>query len=44
MKTFDNVVNGRRVRSPRSFESRNPATGETIGLVPHSSAEQVAQA
>lgn len=44
MKTYDNTVNGSAVGSARTFESKNPATGEVLGLVPHSSAEQVAQA
>src|SRR5689334_16707953 len=44
MTNFQNVLNGRRVSSPESFESRNPATGEVLGLVPHSTPEQVAQA
>ncbi len=44
MKTFQNTLNGRGVVSPHSFESMNPATGEVLGLVPQSSAEQVAQA
>ncbi|MCG3190066.1 MAG: Phenylacetaldehyde dehydrogenase [Burkholderiaceae bacterium] len=44
MKTYDNIVNGSAVGSARTFESKNPATGEVLGLVPHSSAEQVAQA
>jgi acyl-CoA reductase-like NAD-dependent aldehyde dehydrogenase len=44
MKTFANTVNGRAVSSTRTLESKNPATGEVLGLVPHSSAEQVAQA
>lgn len=44
MKTFANTVNGRAVNSSRSFESKNPATGEVLGFVPHSTAEQVAQA
>lgn len=44
MKTYANTVNGRPVLSERTFESRNPANGEVLGLVPHSSAEQVAQA
>ncbi|MDE2371496.1 MAG: aldehyde dehydrogenase family protein [Burkholderiales bacterium] len=44
MKTFDNTVNGAAVRSNRTFESKNPATGEAIGLVPHSSADEVARA
>lgn len=41
MRVFENVLNGRRVNSPRHFESRNPATGEVLGLVPHSTPEQV---
>lgn len=44
MRTFENTVNGQSVASARTFESKNPATGETLGLVPHSTAEQVAQA
>ena len=44
MKIFENVLNGRRVDSPTHFESRNPANGEVLGLVPHSTPEQVAQA
>jgi acyl-CoA reductase-like NAD-dependent aldehyde dehydrogenase len=44
MTTFENVLNGRRVGSPTHFESRNPATGEVLGLVPHSTPQQVAEA
>lgn len=44
MKSFANTVDGRAVKSASGFESKNPATGEVLGLVPHSSAEQVAQA
>ncbi len=44
MKTYENIVNGRSVASARTFESKNPATGEVLGLVPHSSAEQVDEA
>ena len=44
MKTYDNTVNGRPVGGARTFESKNPATGEVLGLVPVSSAEQVAAA
>lgn len=44
MMTFQNVLNGRRVPSPTTFESFNPATGEVLGLVPRSTPEQVAQA
>ena len=43
MKTYANTVDGRAVVSDRTFESRNPATGEVLGLVPHSTPEQVAQ-
>lgn len=44
MKTYTNTVNGRAEGAARTFESMNPATGATIGLVPHCSAEQVAAA
>lgn len=44
MQTFQNIVNGRGVSSPATFESRNPATDEVLGLVPSSTAGQVAQA
>ncbi|MDM0071439.1 aldehyde dehydrogenase family protein [Variovorax sp. J31P207] len=44
IKKYQNILNGSGVDSPHSFESKNPATGETLGLVPHSTAEQVAQA
>jgi acyl-CoA reductase-like NAD-dependent aldehyde dehydrogenase len=44
MRHFTNTCNGRPVASPTGFESRNPATGEVLGLVPESTAEQVAQA
>lgn len=44
METFSNVVNGRPVRSDSTFESKNPVNDETIGLVPHSTREQVLQA
>ena len=44
MKAFANIIDGRSVSSPSTFESRNPATGEVLGLVPHSTREQVAQA
>lgn len=44
MKTYTNTVNGRAEGAARTFESKNPANGATIGLVPHSSAEQVAAA
>ena len=33
MKTYANIVNGRPVLSERTFESRNPATGEVLGQV-----------
>ena len=44
LQTYPNTVDNRPVTSERSFESKNPATGEAIGLVPHSTAEQVEQA
>jgi len=44
LQTYPNIIDKRPVTSERSFESKNPATGETIGLVPHSTREQVAQA
>src|SRR5450830_1923411 len=44
MTTYPNIVAGQPVLSATTFESRNPATGELLGLVPHSSPEQVAQA
>lgn len=44
MKTYENTVGGRRMASLRTFESFNPATGEVLGLVPHSTPEQVREA
>jgi acyl-CoA reductase-like NAD-dependent aldehyde dehydrogenase len=44
VKTYENTVNGQRTRAEHCFESRNPATGEVLGLVPTSTAQQVAQA
>lgn len=44
MKTYRNIVNGQAVAALRTFESKNPANGETVGLAPHSSVEQVAEA
>jgi acyl-CoA reductase-like NAD-dependent aldehyde dehydrogenase len=41
---FSNIVDGRAVASERHFESRNPATGELLGWVPHSTPQQVADA
>lgn len=41
MKTFSNLVNGTLEASATTFESKNPATGESIGLVPNSTREQV---
>lgn len=43
-RIHDNTVNGRAVRAERSFDSHDPATGEVIGRVPHSSTAEVAQA
>jgi len=44
LKTFQNTIGGRQVGATRTFESRNPATGEPIGLVPHCDSLQVADA
>lgn len=44
METFNNVVNARAVASAELFRSRNPATGETLGMVPQSSADEVERA
>jgi acyl-CoA reductase-like NAD-dependent aldehyde dehydrogenase len=44
MKTCENIVGGRRVGSPTHFESTSPSTGEVLGKVPFSTAEQVAEA
>lgn len=44
MQTFLNTIDGRAVASPTTFESKNPANGEVLGLVPTSSREQVQQA
>lgn len=43
-QTHLNIVNGQRVDSPSHFESYSPATGELLGHVPRSTADQVAQA
>ena len=45
-KTFQNFIGGEWVDavSGETFESRSPATGETIGLFPKSGPEDVAQA
>jgi acyl-CoA reductase-like NAD-dependent aldehyde dehydrogenase len=44
LQSYFNSVDNRQITSERHFESKNPATGEAIGLVPHSTAEQVEQA
>ena len=44
MKTYLNFVNGQPVGSEQTFESRNPATGEVLGLAPISTASQVKSA
>lgn len=44
MQTYTNTSNGLAVDSAHHFESRNPATGEVLGLVPVSDATQVAAA
>lgn len=41
MQTYANVLNGRPETSSATFESRNPATGDVLGLVPFSTREQV---
>jgi alpha-ketoglutaric semialdehyde dehydrogenase len=45
-KTFQNFIGGEWLdaASAETFESRSPATGETIGLFPKSGAEDVARA
>lgn len=44
MRTYENTIGGQSVGAARTFESRNPATGEVLGLVPSSDTAQVAQA
>jgi acyl-CoA reductase-like NAD-dependent aldehyde dehydrogenase len=44
IQTYPNIVDNCPVTSERTFESKNPATGEAIGLVPCSTREQVEQA
>lgn len=44
MKIYQNILNGVSVESPSAFASRNPATGEVLAMVSHSTAGQVAQA
>ncbi|MGQ0711559.1 MAG: aldehyde dehydrogenase family protein [Rhodoferax sp.] len=44
MNTYCNTVNGQSVDSERRFQSFNPATGEVLGRVPHSTPEDVAHA
>lgn len=44
LPTYLNIIDKRPVSSESSFESKNPATGEAIGLVPHSTREHVEQA
>ncbi len=44
MTTFLNTIDGRQLGSDQSFESFNPATGETLGRVPTSSRTQVSEA
>ncbi len=41
MQTFANIIDGRAATSESTFESKNPANGETLGLVPHSTRDQV---
>lgn len=44
MDTFKNIVNAQPIASAELFESHNPATGKTLGLVPQSSADEVSRA
>ena len=44
MQRFSNIVNAQAVASAELFESRNPATGDVLGLVAQSSAEEVSLA
>lgn len=44
MQRFRNIVNAQAVESAELFESRNPATGEVLGLVAQSSADEVSLA
>lgn len=44
MTTYLNTVNGQAVGSDKTFASINPATGETLGEVPVSTRQQVADA
>ena len=44
MKDYLNTINGKAVGSDKTFESINPATGESIGRVPVSSQQQVKDA
>src|SRR5258706_15745486 len=41
MQTFANIINGSFATSGSTFESKNPANGKTLGLVPHSTRDQV---
>ena len=44
VRTFENLLNGLPVRSSRTFESFNPATGEVLGRVPQCDSSDVARA
>lgn len=44
MPVFQNIIQGQRVASPTSFDSKSPSTDEVLGQVPFSTAEQVQQA
>ncbi len=39
-----NLINGKWVESPETFETVNPATGEVLAEVAHATPEQVAAA
>ena len=43
-KTYLNTINGQLVGSDKTFESLNPATGESLGSVPISTQQQVSEA
>lgn len=44
MHTYTNTINGQTLTSAQTFESKNPATGETLGLVPVCTTAQIDQA
>ncbi len=44
MKSYETLINGKAVSSESTFEVKNPATGEVIGLAPNSTASEVEEA